>query len=45
MGGAGESDEITRSGAVLAEADELMGIAAQRSLTIRLAGSLALRAR
>jgi len=45
MGGAGESDEITRSGAVLAEADELMGIAAQRSLTIRLAGSLAIRAR
>jgi hypothetical protein len=45
MSGAGESDEITRSVAVLAEADELMGIAAQRSLTIRLAGSLAIRAR
>ncbi len=45
MSGAGESDEITRSEAVLAEADELMGIATQRSLTIRLAGSLAIRAR
>jgi len=45
MSGAGESDEITRSKAVLAEADELMGIAARRSLTIRLAGSLAIRAR
>jgi hypothetical protein len=45
MSGAGESDEITQSEAVLAEADELMGIAAQRSLTIRLAGSLAIRAR
>jgi hypothetical protein len=45
MSGASESDEITRSEAVLAEADELMRIAAQRSLTIRLAGSLAVRAR
>jgi hypothetical protein len=45
MSGAGESDEITRSEAVLAEADELMDIAEQRSLTIRLAGSLAIRAR
>src|SRR6185312_7109972 len=35
MSGAGESDEITRSEAVLAEADELMGIAARGSLAIR----------
>ena len=45
MSAAGESDEIARSEAVLAEADELMRIATERSLTIRLAGSLAIRAR
>jgi len=45
MSAAGESDEIARSEAVLAEADELMRIGTERSLTIRLAGSLAIRAR
>lgn len=44
MSATGESDEIARSEAVLAEADELMRIAAERSLTIRLTGSLAIRA-
>jgi hypothetical protein len=37
-------DEIARSEAVLAEADELMQVAADRSLTVRLAGSIAVRA-
>jgi hypothetical protein len=37
-------DEIARSEAVLAEADELMQVAAGRSLTVRLAGSIAVRA-
>jgi hypothetical protein len=36
-------DEIARSEAVLAEADELMRAAADRSLTVRLAGSIAVR--
>jgi hypothetical protein len=37
-------DEIARSEAVLAEADALMQLAADRSLTVRLAGSIAVRA-
>jgi len=38
------SDEIARSEAVLAEADELMRLAADRSLIMRLVGSIAVRA-
>lgn len=37
-------DEVARSEAVLAEADELMQVVAGRSLTVRLAGSIAVRA-
>jgi hypothetical protein len=37
-------NEIARSEAVLAEADELMQVASDRSLTVRLTGSLAVRA-
>jgi hypothetical protein len=37
-------DEIAQSEAVLAEAGELMQVAADRSLTVRLAGSIAVRA-
>lgn len=39
-----QADESDRAAAVLAEADELMRITAGRSLTVRLAGSLAIRA-
>jgi hypothetical protein len=38
------ADENARAEAVLAEADELMRIAGDRSLTVRLTGSLAIRA-
>jgi hypothetical protein len=38
------SDEIARSEAVLAEADELMRLASDRALTVRLVGSIAVRA-
>jgi hypothetical protein len=37
------ADEIERSAAVLAEAGELMQLAARRSLTVRLVGSIAIR--